>query len=104
MDSVGGLDVEVGDGLGVGEDAGGDHEGEHVDSDQQHGADSEGEEKTSGYVLIYLNLHHGHHGKTSQQSRGSAGGLQFSSAQVEILPLIDMFINTLHRHSETKLI
>ena len=38
MDSVWSLDVEVGDRLGVGEDAGGDHEGQHVDCNQENSA------------------------------------------------------------------
>ena len=43
---VRGLDVEVGHGLGVGQDAGGDHEGQHVHRDQQHRAHSEREQQT----------------------------------------------------------
>ena len=46
MHGVRGLDVEVGHGLGVGQDAGGDHEGQHVHRDQQHRAHREREQQT----------------------------------------------------------
>ena len=42
---VRGLHVEVGHGLGVGQDAGGDHEGQHVHCDQQDCAHREREEQ-----------------------------------------------------------
>ena len=51
MHSVGSLEMEVGHGLGVGEDAGGDHEGQHVHRDQEHRAHRKGEKQPleSGY-------------------------------------------------------
>ena len=42
---VRGLQVQVGHGLGVGQDTGGDHQREHVHCDQQHRAHGEGEEQ-----------------------------------------------------------
>ena len=45
MHSVGSLEMEVGHGLGVGEDAGGDHEGQHVHRDQEHRAHRKGEKQ-----------------------------------------------------------
>ena len=41
VDGVGCLNMQVGHGLGVGQDAGGDHEGQHVDCDQEDGAHRE---------------------------------------------------------------
>ena len=45
MHGVRGLQVEVRHGLGVGQDAGGDHEGQHVHRNQQHCAHREREQQ-----------------------------------------------------------
>lgn len=52
MHGVRGLEVEVGHGLGVGQDAGGDHEGQHVHRDQQHRAHGEREQQALGGFIV----------------------------------------------------
>ena len=49
---VRGLEVEVGHRLGVGQDAGGDHEGQHVHRDQQHRAHGEREQQALGEIAL----------------------------------------------------
>ena len=46
MDCVGGLDVQVGDGLGVRQDTGGDHQGQHVDCNQEDCTDCKRDQQT----------------------------------------------------------
>ena len=80
MHGVRGLQVKVRHCLGVGQDTGGDHEGQHVHRDQQHCAHREREQQAletvqwnfirsifityRGNVIINLNLDHGNHRKT----------------------------------------
>ena len=47
-----GLEVEVGHGLGVGQDAGGDHEGQHVHRDQQHRAHGERKQQALEEITV----------------------------------------------------
>lgn len=80
--------VDVAHGLHVGQDAGADEEGEEVNGHQHRGAGAEGDQQHLGVLVLHLqlHLHHGHHCKSGEQSRGSAGGFQFGSAQVEFSP------------------
>lgn len=57
--------VQAANGLDVGQDAGADHQGEHVDGDQEGGYDGKRHQHGAGdFVLIGdLQLHHGHHGE-----------------------------------------
>ena len=52
MHGVRGLEVEVGHRLGVGQDAGGDHEGQHVHRDQQHRAHGEREQQALEEITV----------------------------------------------------
>ena len=95
------LKVQVSHCLHIGKDTGGDHQSQHVDRDQEHGAHSKGDQETLGegqvdilevphlgYVLVYLDLHHGHHCEAGKEGRGSAGGLQLGPAQLGAASLI----------------
>ena len=53
---VRGLQVQVGHGLGVGQDTGGDHQRQHVHRDQQHRAHGKGEEQA--LVLNLMSIVH----------------------------------------------
>ena len=46
MDCVGGLDVQVGDCLGVRQDTGRDHQGQHVDCNQEDRTDCKRDQQT----------------------------------------------------------
>ncbi len=90
------LVVQVGHGLHVGQDAGGDHQRQHVDGDQEDGADDEDDDEGVGHgVLVDLDLHHGHHGEAGQQRRRAAGRLQLGAAQVQHLPVVNVLVHTL---------
>lgn len=80
--------VDVAHSLHVGQDAGADEEGEEVHGHQHRRAGAEGDQQHLGVLVLHLqlHLHHGDHCKSREQSRGSAGGLQFSSAQVQFSP------------------
>ena len=51
-------------------------------------------------IIVNLNFHHGHHSKSSQQSRSSTRGFQLCSAEIEVLPMIDVLVYSFHRHSK----
>lgn len=46
--------VEIADGFDVGQDAGTDHKGQHVDSDEKSRADGEGDKHTGGNLSIIV--------------------------------------------------
>lgn len=56
--------MEVADGLYVGQDAGADHESQHVDGDEERGAHGEGDQHAVGDLRrlggVQLHFHHGH--------------------------------------------
>ena len=52
MHGVRGLQVKVRHGLGVGQDAGGDHQGQHVHRNQQHRAHGEREKQALGKFTV----------------------------------------------------
>ena len=108
--------MQVGNCLDVWEDARGDHQGQHVDSDQQHGADDEcyqqgnrnlnvkrrvsyiftnylGIPKAYLFVNVYLN--HCHHCKTRKKRRRSTRGLELGAAQVKHLPVVNILVDAL---------
>lgn len=60
--------VDVADSFQVWEDAGADHEGKEVYSNQDSGTGAEGDEESRrvDMVGLKLDLHHGDHGKSRQ--------------------------------------
>lgn len=68
--------VNVADSLEIRQDAGADHEGKEVHSNQDCGAGAEGYQQPWRVLMLWLqlNLHHGNHRESGQQSRSAAGG------------------------------
>lgn len=80
--------VQIAHGFDVRQDARADHEGEHVDGDEERRADGERNQhgRRDVRLLVQLDLHHGDHGKSGQQRRRLAGRLQLGPTQLQLPP------------------
>ncbi len=55
----------------------------------------DGNFKMFNHLVVDVDLHHGDHGEAGEKGRRSAGGLQLRPAQVQDLPVVDVFVDAL---------